>query len=236
MKKLIVIIIMLFIAITPGFAQDIDLSTFSLEELTNLHEQIDEELRNRREIDFIKLEIGEYIGGTDIPEGKYYTYLGQIDPVHDTTKIEIYDNDKKLDSNFIWGLVLPSKSYIINSNNIVKITEGPIILSKTLLSYDDLFPYNIPEGTLIPIGTYDVGIEIPSGKYFVYASENFETSKITVYSNEITYSDNEPSVVREINSYTNNNGSSIKLTDENVLHITGSPIIMRKASFDFDFD
>lgn len=69
MKRLAVIILAFVMIFSMSYAESIDLTGMSIEDLNNLRNAIDEELLNRDEAAFIP--DGSYVVGLDISEGSY---------------------------------------------------------------------------------------------------------------------------------------------------------------------
>lgn len=71
MKKVLVIILVFMIFTSVSFADGIDLSTMTTEELISLHEELDAVLEDRFVCKLDTIYTGNYIVGKDIKEGSY---------------------------------------------------------------------------------------------------------------------------------------------------------------------
>jgi len=82
MKRIVSIIFcisfLVSLNITTVFAEGIDLSNYSIQELLNLRSNIDQEINNRlKNENYVQMVTGRYEIGIDIPEGEYIlTLLG----------------------------------------------------------------------------------------------------------------------------------------------------------------
>lgn len=71
MKKLLAILILMMLLVTSAYADIIDLSSMTVEELIALHEQIDGILQEKFECKLGVFYPGNYVVGRDIKEGQY---------------------------------------------------------------------------------------------------------------------------------------------------------------------
>lgn len=116
MKRLILLVLILTMAVSPALAAGIDLSKMTDAELVELRAQIDEILDD----DSSKIYEGKYVVGTDIKPGRYkltcYQFLNILAAMH----VNLYaaDNpDERLES---YDIVTGSSVY-------VNLTEGMIL-------------------------------------------------------------------------------------------------------------
>ena len=114
MKRLLLLILVLTMAVTPALAAEIDLTTMTDAELVELRAQIDEILDD----DSSKIYEGKYVVGTDIKPGRYkltcYQFLSILAAMH--VRLYAADNpDERLES------------YDLVTSVYVNLTEGMIL-------------------------------------------------------------------------------------------------------------
>lgn len=71
MKKVLAFLLVCILFVTPVFAEGMDLSSMSVEELIQLHNQIDEILADKFKCELGVIYPGIYVVGKDIKEGRY---------------------------------------------------------------------------------------------------------------------------------------------------------------------
>lgn len=71
MKKVLAFLLVCILFVTPVFAEGMDLSSMSVEELIQLHNQIDEILADKFKCELDVIYPGTYVVGRDIKEGRY---------------------------------------------------------------------------------------------------------------------------------------------------------------------
>lgn len=116
MKRLLLLILVLTMAVTPALAAEIDLTTMTDAELVGLRAQIDEILDD----DSGKIYEGKYVVGTDIKPGRYkltcYQFLSILAAMH--VRLYTADNPDEL---------LESYDLVTGSSVYVNLTEGMIL-------------------------------------------------------------------------------------------------------------
>lgn len=116
MKRLILLVLVLTMAVSPALAAGIDLSKMTDAELVELRAQIDEILDD----DSSKIYEGKYVVGTDIKPGRYkltcYQFLNILAAMH----VRLYTANNPDE----W---LESYDIVTGSSVYVNLTEGMIL-------------------------------------------------------------------------------------------------------------
>ena len=190
MKKLVPIgVIVLFFLITVSLgckceAENIDLSSIDYPSLRELKERVDREYFSRPETGLTLLTVGAYECGTDFLPGAYY--IGISEPTEDySAMIFLYKNIKDYQNGSDYGrlsyvLGNPPERIIFEKGNVLQIYSGSACISVSPFSSGEGYNYEPPAGTLVPVGTYTVGDDIPAAQYTAY-SKTVNGGKINVY-------------------------------------------------------
>lgn len=185
MKRFITLhlaVVLSFVTLTVAFADDTNLSAMSFNELTELKQKVDVEYNSRAEANPFSLSEGQYIAGVDLAPGRYYMASVELGDSGYTTRLHVYADRAQYDSrpSGRYGEHLSDdyfkvgdepKSVRIDEGNFLLLDSGSLLVSATPFNSSDYIKYQLPEGTLVPAGVYDVGEsgEIPAGKYYVFA-------------------------------------------------------------------
>ena len=212
-------------------AEEMDWSSYSYDTLLTLRKQIDAELALRPENEEYVLEPGKiYTVGKDIIPGVYYAIFDS----GDWTSSNIYfygDDGEQLDyisvsaSNYtVYELILLSIRDVR-----VQVTYNNIRISRA--GFPDYHPH---EGTTVPVGTYEVGKELPAGKYCAYLLNG--SARVRVYPSRDQYEKGFGTILSEYLSKSERAINNIQLNEGNVLVIEENSIVMTKSSFTLTFD
>lgn len=117
MKKILGIALILVLFTVPAFAESIDLSSMSLDELFTLRNALSSEISNRLSGDASAIYSGKYVVGEDIKSGTYILYADMPSAKYIT--IEITWPDKTHDSIF--------EQIKINESFYLNLEEGSIL-------------------------------------------------------------------------------------------------------------
>ena len=114
MKRLILLVLVLTMAVTPALAAEIDLSKMTDAELVELRAQIDEILNNNGS----KIYEGIYVAGTDIKPGRYELtcYQSTLPLMHVTLYTDATQDN-----------MLELYHFAIGSSVYVNLTEGMVL-------------------------------------------------------------------------------------------------------------
>ena len=190
MKKLIAVAMVLLmlglsiaaVAESPAknATAEFDFTGYSYDELIGIKEQLEAELQIRPEAGERILQTGQYVVGKDIAQGIYE--LGFVPAEEDDTYTDWYIYDTKqmydYDVGRLWLGDLPREEGTLKAGSSVKVelfdgdyfviyrSAASIIRVGNAVSLES--SYKPPEGTTIPTGIYNIGEEIPEGKYTVY--------------------------------------------------------------------
>ena len=185
MKKTVVVLLSLvfiYCSLSIGYAEDLNLSALSFSELSDLKQKIDYEYNSRTEAKPFKLFEGEYVAGVDIAPGRYYMACVEADDDNYTTRMHIYKDRAQYDSrpsgrygeylsDSYFGIGDEPKSIYLEANNFLLLQNGSLLISPQPFNPSDFYTYVLPEGTIVPVGAYEVGEsgDIPAGKYSIFA-------------------------------------------------------------------
>lgn len=228
MKKLL-FISMLFIIVSPVIGQDFDLTAMSFDELSALKQQVDLEWRSRPENEIIKLDVGKYKVGVDIPAGQYYPYSDSSETIFEVKDI----NDKTVYYDRCYFYTKPERIYELKEAYGIEVKEGIGILSPYNIDPSELMKkvhdFEELEGTRIPNGRYVIGEEIPSGYYILASPQCSSYVKVKIQQSPDPYD--------YINIQLNCASKfDIKLSEGEQLSIEGPGLIMKKENITFNFD
>lgn len=97
MKKVLAFLLVCILFVTPVFAEGVDLSSMSVEELIQLHNQIDEILADKFKCELDVIYPGTYVVGRDIKEGRYILNCLKTGIVNFWI-ITFYENEEELEN------------------------------------------------------------------------------------------------------------------------------------------
>lgn len=233
LKKLLLLLIttMLMCGAASSFAEGLDLSQLTFEELTNLRAQITLEMQSRPEAADIVLGVGEYVVGRDLNPGSYYMIYesGNMSSGY----VSVYSDETK--SNRILWITTETSTYDVYS--LTSLVEGNVVvvehnsLRANQVGYPDYFA---PEGTVIPAGTYEIGVDIPAGKYTAHLMDGI--SNIRVYPDFESCSQKDWTKRDDYSLAHGNRECQLSLQEGSYLVIERNSIIMNKFVSTFTFD
>lgn len=185
MKKIVTLLTaMLLLANTIAIAmtESMDLSVLSFIDLAALKQKVDYEYNSRKEAEPFKLAEGQYVVGIDIAPGRYY--MACVEP-SDTgvfvTRLHIFEDKTKYNvTNYLYGDYFFDEyfdfgeeplSVNLEKGNFLLLQYGSLLVSMTPFIVSDYIHYDLPQGTLVPSGVYEIGEkgDIPAGKYQAFA-------------------------------------------------------------------
>lgn len=239
MKKLLSLMMVLFILITPAIAEGLDLEGMDYDSLMQLKQAVDAELYSRPEAEPRVLYPGLYTVGKEIPSGIYYTMAAELGE-YDSAWIGVYSDqneyDTSCDASFATYLNLGStpKSVTLENGNILWVKSLPISLSLTEFTEEDYPQYVPPEGTLVPSGIYTIGDAIPEGIYRLFPY-TITGSVVSVFDNEETYksaSGMKEKVILDVIEPMLGNG--VVLEEGNVIDVYRDIVMKKQSKLEFD--
>lgn len=134
MKRVLLFVFFLLLAAIPVSGQTFDISTLSYDELNELRQQIDLECRSRQKDNYFILEVGEYIGGKDIPVGSYYLLKGDQTSGKSALLLGDYSYFKTLENG-----EYAERAIHIKDGIGISVQYGPVILSLNPLTYEEIY-------------------------------------------------------------------------------------------------
>ena len=134
MKRMLLIVFLLLLSVIPVSGQTLDVSTLSYDELNELRQQIDFEYRSRQKDNYFVLEVGDYIGGKEIPVGSYYLLKGDRGTGKSALLLSDYSFFKTLE-NGEYG----ERAVYIKDGIGISVQYGPVILSVNPVTYEEIF-------------------------------------------------------------------------------------------------
>ena len=221
--------LILLLGAVSALAETPDLSQMTFEELAELRTLIDAEMLTRPEAEDIVLAVGEYVVGRDLKPGTYYAIYESGE--WSSGYVRIFQDETK-EKRLLYMSTDPASYNVYMLKDLV---EGNVVV----IEYNALrvnmtgFPdHHAPEGTLIPAGVYEVGVEIPAGKYSAFL--NAGASNIYVYQNMDAYQNGKKQQSFRF-GYTNRE-CVLSLQDGNIVEVKSNSVIMNKYVSTFTFD
>ncbi|MBR6569173.1 MAG: hypothetical protein IKK75_01845 [Clostridia bacterium] len=163
-KKLLLLLMTIIVLTSATFAvaEELDLSQLTFDELIELRTKITLEMQSRPEAEDIVLGVGEYVVGRDLNPGSYYLIYesGNMAPGY----VSVYSDETK--STRILRMETETSTYDVYT--LSSLVEGNVVVVEHngLRANQVGFPeYFAPKGTVIPAGTYEIGVDIPAGRY-----------------------------------------------------------------------
>lgn len=240
-SRLVALFVVLALCVTTSaIAEAIDFSTYTYAELEEIRSALDAEMNSRPEGGAKTLAVGQYAVGSDIEPGEYL--LGFVADEEDDTASEyyVYENRSmyEFDVGRLWLGDFPRTEGRVKgtSTATVKLYEGDyFIVYRSSISYKkiaDVAPiqddYTLPDGTLVPVGHYVVGNEIPAGGFNAYFGGEY-SSRVRIYGADQDW-DNEFTDPEVEAILTESNDSTTLHLDEGAhVVVQYNPIIMEKA-------
>lgn len=239
--------------VVPAIGEALDIGEMDYDSLLALKQEVDLEIDSRPEAEPFVINPGKYVVGSDMKSGKYFVIFAE--PVNRTyceymlfpdklTFTAALETPLEERSKYLMyrGRInaLDRSTYIDFQEGSYLITEGASIkLSVTDFDDADYFTYTAPEGTVVPLGTYIVGEEIPAGSYTAYPYDT-QGAKIYIYkSAEVLAADQSSSIGWEADakiylSIIGDDSSAIfKLAEGNIIIIDNVVVMTKNAAFDF---
>ena len=232
MKKLLSIVI--FFALLAGCAyscaEDIDLKSMSFEELIDLDTRLKAELLTRPETEDVIFVPGEYLVGEDIEPGTYYVRYatgsancGSIRVYADATE------EKRIYSESSYEVRQDQYKITLESGNLVKIEDSGMAFSLTEKKYTPV------EGVIVQPGVYEVGVDIPAGRYTCNYNGHSHT-RVRVYPNAEEMEESFGTKVVDETVSISDDSLSVILKEGYYLSIENNYCIMQKNETSISFD
>ena len=154
----------------------------SFEDLSALKTKIDLEYKSRPESEGYSFPKGSYLVGRDIKPGVYYVTMIYPDSYEIDVLLAVYKDEKTADldkNSYTYNLAETFESMSLSEapiaielkeGNVLRIARGGVLTLKTEnYNPSDYYKFELPEGTLVPKGSYTIGTDIPAGMYRAYA-------------------------------------------------------------------
>lgn len=245
MKKLLtfalalVLIIVAFPCVT--LAEGIDVTAMDYDQLFKLKQQIDAEFVSRPESKPFILVPGEYEVGKDIRPGRYYILAATpIYGIYRSCTVFVYQDreafDKRMKNkeayiaeyelgNSVKSVDLPDGSFIV-------VKYSSVALSNSEFTFEDVYSYTVPDGTLVPAGRYVVGVEIPAGTYNFYAGTGYGGRAYVYTSEEDSLSDGtmhgKAKIKIEVDPSTHLDDYETAILEDGLIVVVNRDVVMRK--------
>lgn len=234
------LLIALMALMTPALAEE-DLSGYRFDELLALQSSLEEELLSRPEYVGKALSEGDYVAGKDFPAGTYELTLNRVDAESDSVHYYVYETHGmyKYDVDRYWLGDMPLKEGRLDENGsvVVDLYDGYCLVAyynginialRGGLEGNPNDGYEQPDGTVVPVGFYTVGEEIPAGTFSVmYAGK--ASARYRVYgSMEDAKNDFADENVAIIVSNINPSGT-VYLKEGQVVRVEYNDVIMKKS-------
>lgn len=252
-KKVSSVLVLLFVFLLlsiPAFGESIDYSKMDYHSLLALKQEVDLELHSRPEAAPLTLNPGQYSVGSDIKAGKYYVIYAK--PGSDVyCRFHIYADKATYDAapSGRYGEYLRDE-YIeaIDQSTVFELQEGNYLyiegasLKFSVIDFDDddYFSYEAPNETIVPLGTYTIGEEIPAGSFTAYP---YDLKGATIYiyknaeafaaddTNDSIYWDADPKI--HVSIAGTKSSPIFKLSEGNIVIIDNAVVMKKNAALFF---
>ena len=240
MKKLLSLMMVLFILITPAMAEGLDLEGMDYDSLMQLKQAVDAELYSRPEAEPRVLQPGIYEIGKDICPGRYlarvnsyefgkntYCSLSIFDTFEAATNYgdRVYYETISLEEGSL-GIDLPDGKFF-------KVSDFPVTLSVSELTEEELYEYVPPEGTYVPAGTYVVGEDLPAGGYQIFMG-TIAGCDVLVYDDENALENGKYSQRAELRMIWDGHVASISVKEGNIVKVEDDVVMKKQPKLEFD--
>lgn len=240
MKRILSILLVVLLFSAPAFAESLDLSSMSYEQLAELKQAVDNEYYMRPEAEPKILAPGEYVVGRDIQAGIYYVCVNSYEFNKDASaRFKAYKSqeDYAAGGDLLWcewpALNKPSISVTLNDGNLLRVDYFPITLSVKELTEEQRYKYTAPEGTYVPCGIYKVGQDIPAGSYQVYMG-SLDGGDVYVYADDSAYSEKNYESHVELKVIWTEHVKPLSVSDGNVVVVKSDVVMKKQAALVFD--
>lgn len=222
---------MLMMGAWCAVAETPDLSQMTFEELADLRSLINAEMLLRPEGEDMVLGVGDYLVGRDLMPGSYYMIYesGNMSPGY----VSVYADESK-SARLLW-ITTETSTYDVYS--LASLKEGNVVVVEhNAMRVNQMgFPdYQAPEGTMIPAGTYEIGVDIPAGKYTAQLLKGI--SNVYVYPDEGSCTQADWTKREDYLLAHGNRVCVLSLQEGSYLVIKRNSIIMNKYVPPFTFD
>ena len=233
MKKGLILILCATLMFSIAYGEGIDYKSMTYDELLNIQQSVQNELLSRPESVFT-LEAGTYIIGKDIMPGTYYALMTKPRQGYVDTEIWIFPNAAESEKNIVdakyesvrFTFGSDSKQVVFKKDNVINVRYATVTLSALPLKFSDYYTYELPEGTYVPIGLYDVDEDIPAGKYIAYSG--------TINGGSFAVKDGDDSEWYEIPIKQESVAIPFVLESGNSLIVEKDIVLKKQASLSFD--
>lgn len=225
--------LLLLLGTTSAFAETPDLSQMTFEELIELQTLINAEIFTRPEAEDFVLGVGEYLVGRDLQPGTYYA-IYESGNAAATGCIHVYADEAK--EKQLATIYTQYDTYDVY--RLSNLETGNVVVVSTLAIRMNMvgFPdYHAPDGTSVPPGVYEVGVDIPAGRYTAHLGVG--QVRLLVYSSQEGYKENSwSSIVCDRYLSGQNRIGVIQLQDGYVIRVDHNSVILNKYTPPFTFD
>ena len=239
MRKVPVFIFSCVLLGSIAFGADLDVASLDFDTLSELKVKVDQEYASRPEAQPINMDPGFYTAGIDIKPGTYY--FGYVEPsgsAYSTARMHIYKDKATYESR-------PSANYgdylsdtffhlsdrptdiTLEEGNYIWLENNPLMYSSIAFEPTDYYTFEVPEGTLVEKGTYNVSSDIPEGKYTIYAAD-VSGGDVSIYYSETAKAESDYS---QSDYYTiePKDSMTVELKEGFIVDVNNN-VIMKKAS------
>ncbi len=240
MKKLLSLMMVLFILITPAIAEGLDLEGMDYDSLMQLKRAVDAELYSRPEAEPITLAPGVYEIGKDIHQGRYFARVNSYEfGKSNSSRVSVYESNETVGN---WeGLISQKWLSIEDGSTSIDLTDGafleildfPVTLSVSELTEEELYEYVPPEGTYVPAGTYVVGEDLPAGGYQIFMG-TIVGCDVLVYDDENTFENGKYSQRAELRTIWDGHVGSISVKEGNIVKVENDVVMKKQPKLEFD--
>lgn len=240
MKKLLSLMMVLFVLITPAMAEGLDLEGMDYDSLMKLKQAVDAELYSRPEAEPMTLAPGVYEIGKDIHPGRYFVRVNSYEfGKSNSSRVSIYEsketvgNWKGLISQKWISLEDGSMSVDLTDGTFLEILDVPVVVGITDIIEELQYKYTPPEGTYVSAGMYTAGEDLPVGSYYVYMG-SVEGCVVSVYDDKDSFKRDDPNQMIELRITQDGQVASIVVEEGNVIKVQNDAVMKKQPKLEFD--
>lgn len=234
LKKICLLLtaLVLLLSAAAAFAEPPDLSQMTFEELQELRAKIGLEMQTRPEgAEIVLTNGGTFVVGRDLQPGTYYFVYD--DSLTGSAFVKVFEDETK--SRPLCQIMVSTASYSVYT--LTDLKEGNCVeVGFTIRLSKAGFPaYVPPEGTVIPQGAYEVGVDIPAGRYSVH--EGTKGCQVVIYRDwDHHKTGNQWTAEEFLTLYALHLSGVVTLTEGQIFVVEKNSVIMNKYTPAFTFE
>lgn len=167
-KRILFLFLGLLLLTGTAFAELPDFASMTFEELSAMKTALDQEYASRPESEGVFLDKGSFVVGRDLKPGTYYAAMVKPLSYSSNTYVEIRNARKITTLQTYFNFGEEPARIALEEDSVITVSGGSLFIKASPYSISDYYNYDPPKGTVVPIGKYKVGEDIPAGTYNLY--------------------------------------------------------------------